>query len=299
MLVRYELDVPRSKRDAVRQGREVAVLERKRLDLGASPVRELPDLLVSQGVRTSEEALPDGLSGALLASDELGPLILVDAHHPRARRLFSYAHEYAHALLDRSRGAIVSRTSDREDLLEVRANSFAAHLLMPEAGVLSFLESVGKGDVGRQLQLVFDPEPASVRERITASKLYTTGSQVLQVHDVVRLAHVFGVSYSAAVYQLTNLSFLTRSACEALLSREVEARRLAKFLGADDREERGGQRLGTQLLALGFEAYRREIISRRKLLELASEAGFDADAVLAALSDDGLDEDAVPALIEE
>jgi hypothetical protein len=170
---------------------------------------------------------------------------------------------------------------------------------MPEAGVLSFLESVGKGDVGRQLQLVFDPEPASVSERITASKLYTTGSQVLQVHDVVRLAHVFGVSYSAAVYQLTNLSFLTRSACEALLSREVEARRLAKFLGADDREERGGQRLGTQLLALGFEAYRREIISRRKLLELASEAGFDADAVLAALSDDGLDEDAVPALIEE
>ena len=38
-----------------------------------------------------------------------------------------------------------SRESERSDLLEVRANVFAANFLMPEEGVRQFVGTLGKG----------------------------------------------------------------------------------------------------------------------------------------------------------
>jgi hypothetical protein len=42
------------------------------------------------------------------------------------RRLFSYPHEYAHALADRDVASLVSKVENRSALREVRANAFAA-----------------------------------------------------------------------------------------------------------------------------------------------------------------------------
>jgi Zn-dependent peptidase ImmA (M78 family) len=66
------------------------------------------------------------------------------AHH-YLRRRFSFAHEYAHVVADRDRSGLISRTSERDDLVEMRANAFAASFLMPEDGVRQFVAGLGKG----------------------------------------------------------------------------------------------------------------------------------------------------------
>lgn len=298
-LFAYTIESPNTKWEAIRQGQEVAALERNRLDLGASPVWELPEILQAQGVRVTEEALPDGVSGAFLYGRDLGPLIIVNANEHRVRRLFSYAHEYAHALLDRARSATVSRRADKDDLMEVRANAFAAHFLMPGDGVLMFLAALGKGATGRQLQVVPDSGSTGSADAVFASKRLPAGSQAVQIHDVVHLAHVFGVSYSAALFHLLNLKVLTRDQFEALQVQDDHARRLARMLRGAALDEGVHWKLAPQVLSLGLEAYRREVISRRKLVELAKEAGIEESTVDEVLTDAGLDDDPVPAHVTE
>ncbi len=295
----YAIAAPNTRAEAIRQGRDVAAGERSRLDLGTAPVWELPEILQAQGIRVTEEALPDGLSGAFLYGKGPGALILVNESDHRVRRLFSYAHEYAHALLDRARNATVSRRSDREDLMEVRANSFAAHFLMPAAGVLALLATLGKGETGRQLQVVPDPASSGSAEAMFASKRLPTSSQAVQVHDIVHIAHVYGVSYSAALFHLLNLKVLTRDRFEALQVQEEAARRLARALRGEVPGRDGHWKLSSQVLALGLEAYRREVITRRKLVELAKEAGVAEATVNEILADAGLDDEPVPARLTE
>lgn len=298
-LVAYAIPAPSTKWDAIRQGREVAGIERNRLDLGTSPVWELPEILVAQGVRVTEEALPEGVSGAFLHGKDIGSLLIVNGNEHRVRRLFSYAHEYAHALLDRERQATVSRRSDKDDLIEVRANAFAAHFLMPEAGVLAILAARGKGETGRQLQVVPDSASSGSADAVFASKRLPPSSQAVQVHDVVLLAQAFGVSYSAALFHLLNLRVLTRDAFERLQVQDDLARRLARALGGDALAEDFQRKLSSQVLSLGIEAYRRDVLSRRKLIELSREAGIEEATVEAVLADAGLDDDPVPAQVNE
>lgn len=52
--------------------------------------------------------------------------IVANRQHAPARRRSSFAREYAHVLFDRRRKGIVTRASDKDELVEVRANAFAA-----------------------------------------------------------------------------------------------------------------------------------------------------------------------------
>jgi len=69
-------------------------------------------------------------------------VILVNYTHVHARKRFSYAHEYAHALLDRKRSVIVTMKSNANEWIERRANAFASVFLMPKLGVESILSSL-------------------------------------------------------------------------------------------------------------------------------------------------------------
>ena len=84
-------------------------------------------------------------------------IVANEAHHVLRRR-FSFAHEYAHVLLDRGQVGTISRSSERDDLAEVRANSFAACFLMPEDGVRNYVGTLGKGRPSRAHVDVFDEE---------------------------------------------------------------------------------------------------------------------------------------------
>lgn len=278
--VSYGLGALSSRWDAINQGRYLANQERNRLDLGTSPIWEVAEIIARQGVRVAEYEMPDSVSGLFFHSEDTGFAIVVNRGHSRSRRLFSYAHEYCHLLADRDRFGGISHAGNRNELAEVRANAFAAHFLMPEAGVRSFLKALGKGESTRQNQEIYDE-----REGVPAQKRMPTGSQEVRVHDVVGLSHHFGTSYEAALYHLLNLGIIRKDNFETLWESKAAQGPIRRALRIPEWDEGFHYHLAEQLLSLGFEAYRREEISRGKLVELAERVGVGQEEIEEALYD--------------
>ena len=96
--------------------------------------------------------------------------------------------------------AILSHARDRSSLMEVRANAFAASFLMPAEGVRGYVNALSKG-LGRTRADTFDEEAVT---RVEGRKRVDT--QNIELHDVVRMAHHFGVSCTAMLYRLKGLT---------------------------------------------------------------------------------------------
>ncbi len=274
--VAFDLALAADRWGAIQQGRYLAEQERNRLNLGSSPVWEIAEIIRSQGVRVSELRMPDEVSGLYFHGPDMGQVIVVNKRHSRARRLFSYAHEYCHLLVDRERIGKISRHQNRKDLAEVRANAFAAHFLMPAAGVHAFLASLGKSNPTRKVQAALVTNdlaemPAYGRKPAERSEL--------QVHDIVLIAHHFGVSYEAALYQLLNLRLVSRERFELLRGERQAAGEIAKVLRISNWDEDAHWSFTEQIMQLGFEAWSQGEISRNKLLEIAADAGGDVEAL--------------------
>ncbi len=298
--ITYAVEPPSSRWEAIGQGKEIAEQERNRLGLGAAPVWEIAEIIRRQGVRVTEYNMPEDISGLFFHGRDIGMVIVVNRHHHRNRRLFSYAHEYCHLLVDRGRPGTVSRAENRNELVEVRANAFAAHFLMPEAGVRAFLKTLGKGEATRQVLEVFDGGNAqgfTREEGISAQKRAIPKSQDLQVYDVVVMAHYFGVSYEAAIYHLLNLKVIAKNRFEALKEQRETAASVAWTMGIAQWNEEAHWTLTEQILELGFEAYRRGEISRSKLLELAADMQVSKENIDQAIPDSGSDEEPVDAVV--
>ncbi|QIN84505.1 ImmA/IrrE family metallo-endopeptidase [Rubrobacter tropicus] len=279
-LVGYEFKGLSSRWDAVNQGRYIAEQERNRLDLGTSPTWEVAEIVARQGVRVTEYDMPDAVSGLFFHSEDTGFAIVINRGHSRSRRLFSYAHEYCHLLADRDRFGGISHAGNRSELAEVRANAFAAHFLMPEAGVRSFLKTLGKGEGTRQNLEIYDEW-----EGVPAQRRTPTGSQEVRVHDVVGLSHHFGTSYEAALYHLLNLGIIRKDTFDALWESKGAQGPIRRAFRIPEWDEAFRFDLAEQLLSLGFEAYRREEISRGKLMELAEKTGVEREEIEEALYD--------------
>ena len=268
----YNLPAPRTAGEAVRQGEQVAIQECKRLGLGNTPIADMGELISDQGIWSSGVTLPDEMSGLFLRHASIGMAILVNVEHVRGRKRFSYAHEYAHALLDRERTATVSTRDNASELIEKRANAFAAALLMPGDGVGEFLHSLDKGLSSRQEQAIFD---VATDGRFDTQLRSIPGSQAITHQDAALLAHHFGVSYQAAAYRLRSLNRVSQPECAKLLERELEGKEFLDFLrmldDLDQPESRDRQdrELKSQIIHLAIEAYRREEITRGKLLDLS------------------------------
>jgi Zn-dependent peptidase ImmA (M78 family)/DNA-binding XRE family transcriptional regulator len=266
-----------SKWDAIQSGTQTALEERRRLGLGSGPLRDLPALLEAQGIRTGLVAMPSGVSGLMLSDPTVGLFVVVNRDHPAVRQRFSWCHEYAHLLLDRAQMGHVSRESERSDLLEVRANVFAANFLMPEDGVRQFVATLGKGSASRLHAEVFDESGVVPIDSRTAG-----GSQELQIYDVVKFSHHFGVSVLSALYRLMNLRLITEKQFGDLKQMDSDgmSKQLADLLGlCQVSEVETISAFYRRYLVLALEAYRREKISRRKLIEIASKLGVGATEI--------------------
>lgn len=280
----YPLPISHSKWDAIQQGERLAAEERRRLGLGSAPLPEMPELLEAQGVRTAVVDLPDDVSGLTLSDARVGLFVVANRSHAAMRRRFSFAHEYAHVVADRSRFGLVSRSSERDDLVEVRANAFAAGFLMPEAGIRQFVAALGKGKPSRNSAELFD-EAGSV----TVEGRSAPGSQDVQLYDVVQLAHHFGVSRLSALYRLRNLRLVSEAEHEQLVKNDEsgKGKQLAHLLGLPDPAEDDRDEFRHRFLGLALEAYRREEISRGKLKELAAMVQIRGDEFEALISGAG------------
>jgi Zn-dependent peptidase ImmA (M78 family)/DNA-binding XRE family transcriptional regulator len=285
----YPLARPRTMWEAIQQGERIASEERRRLGLGLAPVADVAALLESQGVRTAQVTLPEDVSGLTLIEPEIGFFVVANREHHILRRRFSYAHEYCHVLVDRDRRGLVSRGCDRHELLEVRANAFAAALLLPADAVLPFIHGLGKGRPSRLEVEVFDEEaPVGARARALP------GSQEIQLYDVVQTAHHFGVSRAAACYRLKSLRLISGPELEALLEqdRAGQGRKLARLLGLPEPDhEARRHEFRRRFLGLALEAFRRDEISRGKLLELAAMVGASRNQVDRIVAELGLEDE--------
>lgn len=267
--------------DAVRQGEARAREERRRLGLGNAPIGNMPALIGDQGiwVASADKEFPQNVSGLFLNHPAIGMAILINGTHDPVRRRFSYAHEYGHALFDRQEELRLTQDRNSTELVEKRANAFAAGFLMPEGGVLDQLRLLGKGLPSRQAQFVYSVATNSSIEAVIRPR---TGSQVITFQDIAVLARHFGVSYEAMVWRVRNLLQLDRLTTDALLQRRDEGRRYFKVVRLPDLFEPGAvpyepeQELRSQLARLAIEAYRREEISQGRLREIGRKVGLKA-----------------------
>ena len=282
----YDYPHPRKVMEAVEQGNVVAEQERRRLGLGHNPISDVSDLINAQNVWASGAMLPEDMSGLFLKHSSIGLCILVKYDHPRARKRFSYAHEYAHALLDRQEPVTISRPQDRNALGEVRANAFAAAFLLPRSGVWAFLNARFKGGPSTVNQPVYDPSEQHAGE-VRGQRREAPGSQALTYEDVAALAHHFGVSYQAALFRIKSMGIVNEPEFAELRDKEHFGRSYAHVLEAFDDIEGKNQidhkpdrEIVSQVLHLAIEAYRREEISQGKLRDLSSLVGIAAKDLL-------------------
>ena len=281
-----DLRAPSSAGEAITQAERIADEERFRLNVGHGPLAEISEVISSQGIWVSEVDLPDHISGLFLRNPSIGMAILVNASHPHVRRRFSIAHEYAHALFDRDRTISVSSSDSSTDLAEIRAKAFAATFLMPRSGVREALHRLDKGIRGRSGSLVYDAaSDGSVEAEVRSS----TNSQRITYNDVAILAHRFGVSYQASVHRLKSLRHVSQVECDYLLEGEHLGRECLRGLGVHEehdeavsatRQRTSHRELRSEIASLGIEAYRREEISRGRLLELSGLLGIDGRELL-------------------
>ena len=134
------------------QGRLAAIQERDRLLLGNHPVANVFQILRQQGVRLFRHRLEDAeLSGVTVSHPKAGACVLVNCEEDLYRQFFSAAHEYAHVLFDRAdiaaKGCIVSYHRTRSELVEIRANAFAAEFLLPSAAIPKYTRPREKSEL--------------------------------------------------------------------------------------------------------------------------------------------------------
>ena len=258
----------------------------RRAGHGAAP--DMVELLETQGVRTAVVDLPPDVSGLTLSDGQVGLFIVANAAHHAWRRRFSFAHEYAHVLVDRDRSGLISRSSQKNDLPEIRANAFAAAFLMPREGVRQFVTGLGKGRASRAYADVFDDADA-----IAVEGRSEPHSQDFQVYDLVQIAHHFGVSRVSALYRLQNLRLIAEEEFARLKESDDagHGRKVADLLGLPDPDPAVRNEFRHRFVGLGLEAYRRHQITRGKLVELGAMVDLDAQATNQLIEQGGLGDD--------
>ena len=269
--------------EAVLQGRAVARLERDRLGLGHAPIQDVAELINQQGIRAAALPMVEEVSGLFIQDEELGTAILVNQTVSRVRRRFSYAHEYAHALLDRNEQPEPSRRQNVKQLREARANAFAAEFLVPEDGVVGLLSRLEKGEGARFFGALFssaDKEMFQFEERTDAV------AQKITVRDVAILAHQFRVSVDVATYRLFDVGAIRRPEKDALLAQRESALEIIHALALYDAEDTAPNPqpfLNQQLVFLAIEALRRDRIPASRFRDVCILAKYPADDLLDAL----------------
>ncbi len=273
---KFELGAPVTRFEAIKQGREVAELERRRLGLGDLSVPELAEVLEAQGVKVGFVELPDEVLEITLQPREEGSFIFADASRSLARVRFSLAHGLGHVLMDGQIEGTVCRAADREKLIEIRANAFAAAFLMPEGGLRAFLGGIGKGQPSRIFEQVFDGH-----EVVPVEGRTVPGSQDLQAWDLVRMSKAFGVGEGDLLHRLQSLRLIDKKELERL---EEQERALGPVVReALEIEEPAGEEIHAawraRVVSRLFEAYVREVFSQGKILEVAKLVGADLKAL--------------------
>ena len=226
---------------------------RQRFGLAIEAVKDVFHFVEERGILMARRPMGAGGIDGIYAKRKDVALTVINSDKQLGRQQFTAAHEYAHHLFDNTNLTIDQDIFNAKSLPERRANAFAAHFLMPEAGVRRLLD-----------------ETRTFKE--------------LSPYDVVHLQYHYGVSYQAALYHLQNLNIITRVTREKW--QELRPTRLALEIGYLDLYEdkkRGVSKLPADFVSRAVRAYEQADISLNRLSELLEKDRDELEDTLTEL----------------
>ena len=242
-------DYSKAELSTYEEAEALAETERSQLGLNGQPLKDIGELLESKrGVKIFHlPENPDTFSGAFAYDENLGPCFLINSLHPKLRRGFTIAHEYAHCLAHRNELAHI----DTIDILNMRkpkerfANAFAAAFLMPRHSINEILSS-----------------------------LVSKYDKDISFEVVIRLAIYFGVSFEASGWRLVSLRKLSRSDWDEIREQWEVKSPIAILLGYNNDVDTPDT-LPRHYRYLANKAYTENLISFEKLAELLGRNYFE------------------------
>jgi len=287
----YDVGTPNIAWEAMEQGFQAAEEERRRLNLGDAPIRDLDHTLVVKRIRMTKINLHKDVASIFVNSQETGFLVIVNQRLPIEARRFHYAHGFGHSLFDRSHRSFVCSSECRQDFVEVRASAFANGFLLPESSLRRYLESLGKEVRGRTGGVELDLfSERSERDREATNVPVTgrnrRGAEPINVCDLTQIASFFGVSRSLVATRLRNLRYVTADQFESLdqLDAQGVATAAHEALALTDVQvESEHDAFCSRLVALAVTAMDRGMCDRgefTKIGELVGLSGSQREALL-------------------
>ena len=221
---------PRSTWEATHHGITVAEEERRRLDLGSAPIRDLPELLATLRIRASRLELSPRTLSLFIHRKSTGPIVIVNKSANVEERRFRFAHGLAHLLFDRDHRWIICDQKHANHHHEIRANAFATAFLVPPAGLQRYLQSMGRDTMARRFDRVMDliadasTTNPPYHSRIRVNPRSHQRNRDINGYELSQIASYFGVTTSLAAYSLKNLRHLTSDKTDQLTSSEGQRR---------------------------------------------------------------------------
>ena len=255
--------------DVRAQAEQDAMELRQSLGLGNRPVPDIVTLLEMElGVRVYVRRLDSAISGLFTYDDALGPCMLLNASHPKERRVQSAGHETGHFISTR-RDAEILHGQEEEDTREERyAAIFGRAFLTPARGVMQKFQEL------------------------------TAGSGVLTRRHIIILAHFYGISREAIVRRLEELQLTKTGTWDWFQANggitDEQARQVLGDLTATDMEKTEADQPTTlRLNMLAAEVYRKGLLSEGQLARLLNLDRVDLRGILGDTNGEGGETDGV------
>ena len=260
--------------DVRAQAEQDALELRQRLGLGVSPISNIVSMLeLELGVRVFVRPFNSQISGLFAFDKVLGPCMLLNANHPRERRVQTAAHECGHFISSREQLEILYIDETINSREERYANSFGPAFLTP---------------------------PRAVKQKFY---FVTAGADKLSRRHVIILAHYFGVSREAMVRRLEDLSLTKKGSWDWFQANggitNVQAQKVLGDLATPDIHKADAERPTTlRLNMLAAEAYRQELLSEGQLARLLHLNRIELRGILSGLEVEGSEANGVPQVFE-
>lgn len=217
------------------QAEDAAAQVRSLLGVGLAPISDLLSVVELQvGMRVFVRPLDASIAGAYVHHSQLGGCALINAKHPRARRVWTLAHELGHFVGSRETPHVISGEERADD--DLFADAFAGALLMP---------------------------PAALRRRF--AEIASMGSK-FSPRDLIVLAHEHHVSIEAMCRWLERLGLLPGQTYETLRDRGLNSAVVRSVVGDPAPDVRPP--LPPRLAAVASEAFDRGLVTEGQLVEM-------------------------------
>ena len=245
---------------------------RQKLGLGLAPVRDLMNLLeFDLGIRLYLRRLAPQVSGLFAFDEQVGSCMLLNADHPRGRRVQTAAHELGHLVSNRRSPDVQYRDGGESSREERYANAFGRAFLTPARTVMQRFREVTQG-----------------------------ASQLTRRH-VILLADTFGVSREALVRRLEELKLTKPGTWDWFQANggitNEQARQVLGDLEATDRDPIDAKRPTTlRLSLLAAEAWRQELLSEGQIARLFHLDRVQLREILDGVETEGVEADGAPKL---